>query len=187
MEGPWYETQGPSREEVIDAINKSWFMINLSLTKTNEYHNYIANKILRQKYVDFHNKKYKITLKNFSFNPNPNGESSIPTLKYVTITFEQIKLHPDVNILVSKIIDEEISKVEKNGGFGSYRGFDTFVINPLEQSIINRVIEEIWCVVIIKKEMNKIVKNWIENRYAPGGNGYLEAKERFENNDYIIN
>ena len=187
MEGPWYETQGPTREEVIDAINKSWFMINLSLTKTNEYHNYSANKILRQKYVDFHNKKYKITLKNFSFNPNPNGESSIPTLKYVTITFEQIKLHPDVNILVSKIIDEEISKVEKNSGFGSYRGFDTFVIKPLEQSIINRIIEEIWCVVIIKKEMNKIVKNWIENRYALGGNGYLEAKERFENNDYSIN
>ena len=71
-------------------------------------------------------------------------------------------------------------------GFGSYRGFQTFVMRPLEESIMKRAIQEIWCVVIIKKNMNKLTKKWIENRFAPGGKGYLEAKERFENNDYTI-
>ena len=86
---------------------------------------------------------------------------------------------------LGKIIDEEITKVEKVG-FGSYRGFQTFVIGPLEESIMKRAIQEIWCVVIIKKNMNKLTKKWIEKRFAPGGKGYLEAKERFENNDYTI-
>ena len=181
MDGPWYETQQPSREEVIDAIDKCWFLRNLRLT-TNEYHNkYSANKILRRKYTEFYIKKNNITLKDFSF--NTDDESNIPIPKNNTITFEQINSHPDVKIILSKIIEEEVIKVENKDGFGSYRGFQTFVIQPLEQSIINRAIEEIWCVVIIKKEIKKLVKKWIENRYAPGGNGYLEAKERFENND----
>tara|TARA_A100001015_G_scaffold202445_1_gene226114 strand:+ start:78 stop:629 length:552 start_codon:yes stop_codon:yes gene_type:complete len=181
MNEAWYEIQGPSREEVINTIYQCWFIRNLRST-TNEY---VANKILHQKLVNYYNKKNNITLKNFNF--NPNGESNIPTLKlkYVKITFEQIKLHPNVIIIVSKIIDEEISKIEKNDGFGSYRGFQTFVKGTLEENIINRVIEEIWCVVIIKKEMNKLVKKWIKNRYAPGGKGYFEAKKRFENNNYI--
>ncbi len=183
MDGPWYETQSPSRDEVIDEIDKSWFITNLRLTR-NEYHKkYSANKILRQKYVDFYNKKHKITLKNFSF--NPDGKCIIPNPKHVTITFEAINSQPDAKSILSKIIDEEITKVEKKG-FGSYRGFQTFVIRPLEESIMKRAIQEIWCVVIIKKNMNKLTKKWIENRFAPGGKGYLEAKERFENNDYTI-
>lgn len=189
MEGPWYETQGPSREEVEKAIDQSWFIRNLR-SDINDYNSeYVANKILRQKFVKYYNKKNNITLKNFYFSNDPNVVSNIPTLKLnnVTITFEQIKSHPNVNNLVSKIIDEEISKVEKNGGFGSYRGFKSFVTHTLEQNIVNRVIEEIWCVFIIKKELNKLVKKWIENRYAPGGKGYLEAKERFENFNYSIN
>ena len=183
MDEPSYQTQSPSRDEVIDEIDKSWFITNLRLT-SNEYHSkYGANKVLRQKYVDFYNKKHKITLKNFSF--NPDGKSIIPNPKHVTITFETINSHPDAKSILSKIIDEEITKVEKVG-FGSYRGFQTFVIVALEESIMKRAIQEIWCVVIIKKNMNKLTKKWIENRFAPGGKGYLEAKERFENNDYTI-
>ncbi len=181
MDGPWHETHSPSRDEVIVAIDKSWFITNLRLT-SNEYHNkYGANKLLRQKYVDFHNTKHKITLNNFSF--NPHGKSSIPNPKHVTITFEAIKSHPDAKSILSKIIDEEITKVEKKG-FGSYRGFQTFVVGTLEQSIMNRAIQEIWCVVIIKKNMNNLIKKWIENRFAPDGKGYLESKKRFENNNY---
>ena len=181
MDGPWYETQSPSRKEVIDAINKSWFITNLRLTR-NEYHNtYSTNKILRQKYVNFYNKKNNITLKSFTF--NPNGESNIPNPKNVTITFEAINLYSDAESILSKIINDEITKVEKKG-FGSYRGFQTFVIKPLEETIMNRAIQEIWCVMIIKKNMNKLIKKWVENRFAPGGKGYLEAKERFENNNY---
>ena len=183
MDGPWYETNGPSREDVINEIEKCWFIRNLSLIN-NEYHNkYSANKILRHKYIEYYIKKNNITLKNFSF--NPDGKSSIPLPKYNTITFEQISFHEDVDNIIKKIIDEEITKVEKIG-FGSYRGFITLVIEPLEESIIKRAIEEIWCIVIIKKEMKKIVKKWIENRFAPGGKGYLKAKERFENNSYKI-
>ena len=37
MDETWYETQGPSREEVIDTIDKCWFMRNLrSTTKKND-------------------------------------------------------------------------------------------------------------------------------------------------------
>ena len=49
---------------------------------------------------------------------------------------------------------------------------------------MNRAIQEIWCFMIIKKNMNNLTQKWIENRFAPGGKGYLEAKERFENNNY---
>ena len=191
MDGPLYETQSLSRDEVIDEINKSWFISNLRLT-SNEYHNkYCANKLLRQKYVDLYNKKNKITLKNFSF--NPDGKSIIPNPKHVTITFEAINLYPDAKSILSKIIDEEITKEEKRGWagvrrtrhrLGSYRAFQTFIVEPLEESIMNRAIQEIWCFMIIKKNMNNLTQKWIENRFAPGGKGYLEAKERFENNNY---
>ena len=179
---PWY-AEKPSREEVNQSIDRCWFIRNLRYSK-NDYHNkYVANKILRQKYVDFYNKKYKITLNNFKF--NAHGKSSIPSSKYVTITFETINSYPNAKSILSKIIDEEITKVEKMG-FGTYREFRRFIVAPLEQNIMNRAIQEIWCVVIIKKYMNNLTKKWIENRFAPNGKGYLESKKRFENNDYTI-
>lgn len=185
MDEPWYQTQGPSRTEVVDAVEKSWFVTNFRLT-SNEYHNqHRANQLLRKKYNDLYNKKYNITLKNFSF--GKQGESSvIPVLKYVTITFESLKMNPDATTLISKIINEEINKMENGIGFGSYRGFQTFAIKELEDNIMKRAIQEIWCVMIIKKWLNKNINIWIEKRYAPNGKGYLEAKERFENKIYEL-
>jgi hypothetical protein len=179
------ETQYPhfiSREEVIETIYKCWFITNLVLTSDkNTVCKYTVNKKLRQKYVDLYNKKNKITLNNFCF--NPHGESDIPNPRNVTITFDAIKLYPNFKSILSKIIDEEIMKEEKLG-FGSYREFKSLVMPKLVERIINRTMQEIWCVMIIKKNMNNLTKKWIENRFAPGGKGYLEAKKRFENNYY---
>ena len=185
MDEPWYQTQRPSRTEVVEAVEICWFVRNFRLT-SNEYHNkYSANKLLRQKYNDLYNKKYNITLKNFNF--DKEGESSnIPVLKYNTITFESLKMNPDATTIISKIIDEEISKRENGIGFGSYRGFQIFTIKELEENIMKRAIQEIWCVMIITKWLNKNVNIWLEKRYAPNGKGYLEAKERFENNIYEL-
>jgi len=171
----------PSKEEIFDEIDKCWFIRNLRLT-SNPYHNkYCANKILRQKYVDLYNKNNKVTQKNFNFDPNGKYVFLIP--KHITITFETINFYPSSKSILSKIIDEEITK-ELQVEFGSYREFKTLFLPKLEQRIINRAIREIWCVIIIKKYMKNLTKKFIENRFAPGGNGYLEAKERFENNNY---
>lgn len=171
----------PTKDEIFDEIDKCWFIRNLRLT-SNEYHNkYSANKILRQKYVDLYNRQNKVTLKNFSF--DPNGECVIPIPKHITITFETINLYSNSKSILSKIIDEEITK-ELRAEFDSYREFKTLFLPKLEERIINRAIQEIWCLVIIKRYMKSLTKKWIENRFAPGGKGYLEAKERFENNNY---
>ena len=169
MDESWYQKYSPTKEQVLNHVNNSWFLKHLNdLNDKNLCHNlitkYQANFCLNNKIINIYNKKYNTQINNF---------------KYFNITFEVINLHPQASIILNKIINEEVLKASKKG-FGSYQGFHVFIIKPLNETIIIRAIQEIWADYYIKKKLSKIIKHWIHKRYAPNGKGYLEAKKRFE-------
>ena len=150
MDEPWYQKYSPTKEQVLNHVNNSWFLKHLN--DKNLCHNlitkYQANFCLNNKIINIYNKKYNTQINNF---------------KYFNITFEVINLHPQASIILNKIINEEVLKASKKG-FGSYQGFHVFIIKPLNETIIIRAIQEIWADYYIKKKLNNIIKHYRHHR-----------------------
>jgi hypothetical protein len=150
---PWYQTQSPTKAEVINAVTKSDFISKLNKEENTQDEN---NEL-----TDYANKlMHKL---------------SRPT---VSVTYEDLRSTWNWTELRDQIIDNEVKK-EETKGFGSYRGYYTFVHNPLCDSIKVSVIHEYVIRESLKEKIKILVFKWIEKRYAPGGNGYIEAQKHF--------
>jgi len=93
--------------------------------------------------------------------------------KYAHIKYETIRQHPNWEELVHQILKEEVISHKP---YGSWRGFSTFVIGPLRDKFIVRIIREIWAVCIIK---TKFIPLWLAHNYRPTGNGYNRVNEHY--------
>ena len=141
---PYYQTQGPSKKEVINLINNTKMCSQLNMDENT----YQETQILKEKY---------------------------------NTTYDQIRLiNTDWKNMLNQIIDEEV--VKGKGGldsFGSYRGYYTFLHEPITKCVEERIIREIWLPYYLNKKIIALHRLWIHNRFAPGGKDYYEAM-----NDY---
>lgn len=150
---PWYQAQSPSKADVIKAVNKSEFISNLNKETNADYENIKLNYVVSDLLI---NEKY------------------MP----INITYDNLRSIWNWSELRDEIIEDEVNKEEKKG-FGSYRGYYTFVHNALCNSIRTRMIHEYVVRENLKSKIKTLVLKWIEKRFAPGGNGYIEAREHF--------
>jgi hypothetical protein len=140
---PDYQTQSPTKDDVIRAVKTSWFPANLN-KKRNTYED---------------NEKLK-------------------RYTNVKVTFEEIRRVPDWRERTDAIIAEEVDIAEKEG-FGSIRGYYTFVHAQLCAIVQRRVVQEVFAVNKLKQKLMMPTRAWISKRFAPGGAGYNAAKTDF--------
>jgi len=140
---PDYQTQSPTKGDVIRAVNTSWFPANL-------------------------NKKY-----------NTYGDNDrLKSYANVKVTFEEIRRVPEWRERTDAIIAEEVDIAEKDG-FGSIRGYYTFVHVQLCAIVQRRVIHEVFAENKLKQKLIMPTRAWISKRFTPGGAGYTDAKTDF--------
>lgn len=89
------------------------------------------------------------------------------------------QLNADTNF-TDNMITEILEKVIPDGttGFGSYRGYATFGLDDRLKSQIDAEIE------VKRSELNhrhQMSNTFTEIQFMPGGSGYVEAKNHFEN------
>ena len=113
---PWYQAQSPSKVDVIKAINNSEFISNLNKETNADYENIKLNNVVSDLLIN---------------------ENYMP----INITYDNIRSIWNWSELRDEIIEDEVNKEEKKG-FGSYRGYYTFVHDALCNSIRTRMIHE---------------------------------------------
>ena len=150
---PWHQAQSPSKADVIKAVNNSEFITNLNKEENTEIENIQLNQYVKDLYFVIEHPDINITYDN------------------IRSTWNWIELRDE-------IINDEIHNEEQKG-FGSYRGYYTFVHNSLCNSIRTRMIHEYVVRENLKNKVKTLVLRWVEKRFAPGGNGYIEAREHF--------
>jgi len=94
------------------------------------------------------------------------------------VTFEEIRRVPEWQKQTDAIIREEVDNAEKDG-FGSIRGYYTFVHAQLCAIVQRRVVKEVFAENKLKQKLTRPTRMWISNRFAPGGAGYSAAKTDF--------
>lgn len=152
---PWYQAQSPSKAEVTKSVNNSEFISKL-------------------------NKEVNTQDENNELNEYANNLMHKLSRPRVSITYEDIRSIWNWTELRDEIIDNEVKR-EETKGFGSYRCYQTFVHDTLCDSIKVRMIHEYAIREHLKDKIKILVLKWIEKRYAPGGNGYIEARDHFNN------
>ena len=140
---PDYQTQSPTKEDVIRAVNTSWFPTNLN-KKRNTY----------------------------------GDNDRLKSYANVKVTFEEIRRVPQWRERTDAIIAEEVD-IAENDGFGSVRGYYTFVHAQLCAIVQRRVIQEVFAENKLKQKLASPTRAWISKRFAPGGAGYNQAKTEF--------
>lgn len=159
---PWYETSCPSESDVQRTMQKSYIYICLHKeTNTNE-----ENKFLCQIGSNALSKEKE------RLNPL-DGKIAETAHKFTKFSYETIRQHPHWKVLMQQILKEEVISHKP---YGSWRGFSTFVIGPLREKFIVRILREIWAVQVIQ---TKFVPIWLSRNYCPTGNGYRRVNEHF--------
>ena len=146
MYEPWYQTQAPSIRDVNRQMQNTEFHMCLHKPSSNPERD---NLVL--------------------CNIMKDKMKHIP--KY--ITFEAIRKVPGYQEKAKQILLEEI---EKSKPFGSFRGFSTFVFEPLYRAYVGRVIREVWAANTIAK----LKTFWLERYLVPGGRGFQNASNRWD-------
>ena len=140
---PFYQSQGPTQNEVIGYINNTWICKQLNLSENT----YEETEKLKNKY---------------------------------NTTFDAIRLNnPQWKNMLENIIEEEILKGKGDIGFGSYRGYQTFLHNKITKNVEERVIREIWLPHYLNKKIITMHRIWVHNRFAPGGKDYYKAMNEY--------
>ena len=129
-----------------------------------------------------------------SFRSGPWYECHEPDAKYVRDSqFVKYKREANVAIglkpyMIMKILEEVIP--DGTTGFGSYRGYATFGLDDKFKSLIEALIEfkRHECAQHIirkwyaeKSHKRQMSDTFIAIQFMPGGSGYVETKNRFEN------
>ena len=146
--GPWYETSGPSDTEVIKSMQTTWFISALNRDLNSDMdNNNLQNKL-------------KDNIKN------------LPS--WTHITFEKIKMIPNWKEESERILNEVALESKP---YGSYRGFQTFVVNEIKEKHFKRFIKEFY----LRNVIQKLKPYIIEYYYRPENKGALMASIRFNN------
>lgn len=159
---PWYESTGPSETDVEKTMNRSDIYIclykDVNTEKENSYLRQVVSNIISTERE-----------RASPLNNNHKDDS------FQTISYESIRRHPDWKTLSTTILREEVISHKP---YGSWRGFSTFVINPLRDNFIIRVIREIWASHILQ---TKLLPKWLDYNYSPNGvaQGYSRAKKHY--------
>ena len=163
---PWYEETSPSEREVEDTMQNSEVWICLHKKHNTEKEDFhlqttISNILGRE------------SIKN---RPIRNAGREHISPRFQTITYRSIRRHPKWKEISDNILREE---VVSHKPYGSWRGFSTFVMNPLREKYIIRVVREIWASYILD---HKFIPAWLEHNYSPQkmGQGYQRAREHYE-------
>lgn len=159
---PWYEASCPSESDVENSMQKSHIYICLhkdsNTDEENKFLGQIASNALSKE-------REKL---------NPLDETIAKNAhNYTHINYETIRQHPNWKELAQQILKEEVIAHKP---YGSWRGFSTFVIGPLREKFIVRIILEIWAVQVIR---TKFVPLWLEYNYCPTGRGYKRASGHY--------
>ena len=155
---PWYESTGPSEESVHNSMRNSH--VYISLYKDLNYKE--EDKFLCQIVSNALSKERE----------RLNGPDKISQNECVVshIKYKTIRCHPKWKELTQNILKEE---VVSHKPYGSFRGFTTFVIGPLREKFIVRIIREIWAIYVLE---TKFIPAWLEHNYSPEGNGFSRTK-----------
>tara|TARA_B110000285_G_C15120901_1_gene617086 strand:- start:1747 stop:2202 length:456 start_codon:yes stop_codon:yes gene_type:complete len=126
----------------------------------------------------------------FIINLNKNTNTYIDNYRLerysnVVLTYEEIRRNPMWKTETEKIISQEIDAAEKDG-FYSYHSYYCFVHPQLCAIIMRKVIRVVWAIEKIKIKIIRPVRSWLENYYAPYGQGFYKAKTRFYLNSEIL-
>lgn len=152
---PWYESTEITPAEVDLIMRQMWFH--------RELHSDNNPLPLKKHLIDPNEELCKLLY-------NDKRKISPP---YRHITFEALREHPLLFEHAERILSDEI---EKEGSFGSHRGFYTFCREPLLKAYAKGVVQECWA----KPILARFAQRWLEHHYAYGGNGFLHAKTDFE-------
>ena len=160
---PWYEASSPSESEVEATMNRS----DVYLCLYKEANTEEENSYLRQVVMNIISKERERAA---PLNDYHMDET------FQTISYESIRRHPDWKKLTTTILREEVIAHKP---YGSWRGFSTFVIAPLREKFIIRVIREIWAPYVLQ---TKFIPVWLNHNYSPYGasQGYLRTKEHYD-------
>tara|TARA_Y100000768_G_scaffold385225_1_gene370929 strand:+ start:2338 stop:2823 length:486 start_codon:yes stop_codon:yes gene_type:complete len=145
---PWYQSAGPSDSEVIQTMQTTWFISALNRDLNSDMDNNNLQKML-----------------NIHFKELPS---------WTQITFEKIKMIPNWKGESERILKEVALKSKP---YGSYRGFQTFVVNEIKEKHFIRFIKDFY----LRNVIQKLKPYIIEYYYRPENKGALMASIRFNN------
>ena len=144
----WYECTEITRAEVKLVIQQGWFHQELFGTSSSAGAN-------RQLYRLLYDDKRRLS----------------PPYRHVT--FEAIREDPEWEARAHQVLSAEM---DKEGSFGSHRGFYTFCREPLMRAYAKGVVRECWAKLVLAK----FARCWLDHHYAYGGDGFLNARASFE-------
>jgi len=186
MSEPWYESQGVSMKEAKTAVSNSWFCKELcSQENTFESNQILATNI--RELNDGGGFSYGMGRGNPRAGCRPSKPDEATLLCFAAsnatrVTFETLRRNnPDWNQVLNRIISEELEREHsKFNGFGSHRGFYTFSFRPICKTLLARAVVEMWALPTLKRRLGSYACAWIEQRFAPGGQGFEATALHFD-------
>ena len=186
MSEPWYESQSVSMGEAKTAVSNSWFCKELrGQENTFESNQQLATSIREL------NDSGGFSNAIGRGNPGAGRRRSKPdeaTLMRIAasnathVTFETLRFqNPDWKHVLERIISEELEREHaKFNGLGSHRGFYTFVFRPVCNTVLARAVAKMWALPTLKRRLGSYTRVWIEQRFAPHGQGFQDTATHFE-------
>jgi len=161
---PWYQVQGPTQAEIEKTMQNSDVYICLYKEKNSPQENSDLRVSISRIIED----------ESFKRNNLLNTNTNIHDFK--KITYESIRENPEWKQKSIKILRQE---VENHKPYGSWRGFSTFVMTPLREQILIRIIREVWAPYILQTKFAPI---WLARNYSPYHNarGYKRTEKHYE-------
>tara|TARA_A100001011_G_scaffold371352_1_gene428595 strand:+ start:3551 stop:4006 length:456 start_codon:yes stop_codon:yes gene_type:complete len=145
---PWYESSSISEEEAQRVMQQSEVYLCLHKEANSEKENAHLKQAV---------------------------SSILKTNTFQSITYASIRSNPNWKTLSDSILREELITHKP---YGSWRGFTTFVIDPLRKTYIIRIIREVWAAHILH---NKFTPLWLKYNYSPDNtrHGYQRVKKHY--------
>lgn len=162
---PWYESSGPSETEVQSSMQNSHIYICLRKETNTAEEDKALCQIVSSALSNEREKRYPLEERFAAENYN-----------LTRVTYNTIRQNTNWKELVQKILKEEVISHKP---YGSWRGFSTFVIGPLRERFIIRLIREVWAPQVIHIKFSPI---WLEHNYSPNNQaalGYERAKDHY--------
>lgn len=187
MSEPWYESQRVSMKEAKTAVSNSWFCKELLAEEnTFESNQQLATRI--RELNDGGGFSNAIGRGNPGAAGRRRSKPDEATLMRIAasnathVTFETLRFHnPDWKHVLECIISEELEREHaKFNGLGSHRGFYTFVFRTICNTVLARALVEMWALPKLKQRLVSYTRVWIEQRFAPHGQGFHDTATHFE-------
>lgn len=168
---PSCQSQQITKEHAKRLVLGEWFCRQM-LMSSNTYE---SNCTLATR-IEGLNNNGLITRKKKNLSDNDKLMSSVSKISRGRVTFELLRRNDGWEETLDKIISDTI---ENYRALDSERGFMTFCLRNISDIVIAKTIREMWALRILTHQMKYYSQIWIEKRFAPGGKGYLLAKQHF--------